>query len=225
MTGLSDVEPALSIDQHVSGLRSELGYSIPAESIGIDSRSMQSSIDVPYPASDSKQTTPAKAPFIWPIYATGRSMMWFCNSTIISCRGQNPTQAIMPSSVVEPETFFVKPTPHVPNSHLPVVVYRGALDDTSPDNILKTIEPNGWLKGGQWKTFKTVHFHSNAHECYGIIKGSSTYRLGKSDLDADKDDNGVENGTTFFAQAGDVFVLPVRLVVPGAQGLRKSAIY
>lgn len=121
---------------------------------------------------------------------------------------RRPTQAIMPSSVVEPETFFVKPTPHVPNSHLPVVVYRGALDDTSPDNILKTIEPNGWLKGGQWKTFKTVHFHSNAHECYGIIKGSSTYRLGKSDLDADKDDNGVESGTTFFAQAGDVFVLP-----------------
>lgn len=115
----------------------------------------------------------------------------------------------MPSEYVEPETFYVKPTPHVPNSRLPVVVYRGALKDTSPENILATIEPNGWLKGGQWKTFKTVHFHSNTHECYGIIKGSSTYRLGKSSVDADYDEDGNPNGTTFFAQAGDVFVLPV----------------
>lgn len=118
----------------------------------------------------------------------------------------------MPADVVEPETFFVKPTPHVPNSCLPVVVYRGALKDTSPSNIVTTIEPNGWLKGGQWKTFKKVHFHSNAHECYGIIQGSSTYRLGKSDIDPDKDADGNPiDGTTFFAEAGDVFVLPVRL--------------
>lgn len=111
---------------------------------------------------------------------------------------------------VEPETFWVKPTPHSPNSALPVVVYRKALSDTSPENILTSIERNGWLKGGHWKTFKVPHFHSNTHECYGIVRGSSTYQLGKSPLDADVDEEGNVNGMTFFAQAGDIFVLPVR---------------
>ncbi|KAK0642690.1 Uncharacterized protein DIS24_g8787 [Lasiodiplodia hormozganensis] len=111
---------------------------------------------------------------------------------------------------VEPETFWVKPTPHSPNSALPVVVYRKALSDTSPENILTLIERNGWLKGGHWKTFKVPHFHSNTHECYGIVRGSSTYQLGKSPLDADVDEEGNVNGKTFFAQAGDIFVLPVR---------------
>ncbi|EOD50968.1 putative cupin domain protein [Neofusicoccum parvum UCRNP2] len=109
---------------------------------------------------------------------------------------------------VEPETFWVKPTPHVPNSALPVVVYRKALSDTSPENILSAIERNGWLKGGQWKTYKVAHFHSNTHECYGIIRGNTTYLLGKSPEDADIDDEGNPNGTKFFAEAGDVFVLP-----------------
>ncbi|KAI1452455.1 hypothetical protein F4805DRAFT_28635 [Annulohypoxylon moriforme] len=113
-----------------------------------------------------------------------------------------------PPILVEPETFWVNPTPYVPNSRLPVVVYRGAMKDTSPENIVNVIEPNGWRKGGQWKTFKKVHFHSNVHECYGIIRGRSTYRLGKSDLDADTDENGNPVGVKFFAQAGDVFVLP-----------------
>ena len=119
------------------------------------------------------------------------------------------TAAIASSTPPEPEIFRLKPTPHVPNSRLPVIVYRRVLNNTSPQHILKTIEPNGWLKGGQWKTFKTVHFHSNSHECYGIIRGSSTYMLGRSDLDSEKDDAGNTNGTTFFAQAGDVFILPV----------------
>ncbi|KAF4534988.1 C6 transcription factor [Lasiodiplodia theobromae] len=109
---------------------------------------------------------------------------------------------------VEPETFWVKPTPHSPNSALPVVVYRKALSDTSPENILTSIERNGWLKGGHWKTFKVPHFHSNTHECYGIVRGSSIYQLGKSPLDADVDEEGNVTGKTFFAQAGDIFVLP-----------------
>lgn len=114
-------------------------------------------------------------------------------------------------TIVEPETFWIQPTLHSPNSKLPIVVYRNALSDTSPQNILATIEPNGWLKGGQWKTYKIPHFHATNHECYGIIKGSSTYLLGKSPIDSDFDEEGRPLGAKLHVKAGDVFVLPVRL--------------
>ncbi|OJD40316.1 cupin domain protein [Diplodia corticola] len=116
----------------------------------------------------------------------------------------------MAPTVVTPETFWINPTPSVPNSPLPIIVYRRALlDDHSPDTILSTIEPNGWYKGGQWKTFKKAHFHANTHECYGILRGSSVYMLGVGGADlGDEGEPGEGKGTRFFAEAGDVFVLP-----------------
>lgn len=115
-----------------------------------------------------------------------------------------------PLKRVEPETHWVvAPTPHVPNSKLPILVYRNALEDTSPENIISTIEPNRWFKGGQWKTNKTPHFHSIAHECYGIIKGSTTYILGKAPMDPTLDDHGRPHGMELRVGVGDVLVLPV----------------
>ena len=111
---------------------------------------------------------------------------------------------------VSPETFWIASTPHSPNSRLPIVVYRGALQDTSPNNIIATIEPNGWFHGGQWKAYNVAHFHSACHECYGVIKGSSTYMLGKSPADPDVDGDGNPLGRELRVRAGDVFVLPVR---------------
>lgn len=110
---------------------------------------------------------------------------------------------------MQPETLNVPPTPHSPNSFLPVIIYRRALHDSSPLAILEAIEPNGWRKGGQWKTYNVSHFHSNTHECYGVIRGSSVYLLGKSPIDPDFDEHGHPVGVKFVANAGDVFVLPV----------------
>lgn len=111
--------------------------------------------------------------------------------------------------IPEPETYVLSPTPYVPNSRLPIVVYRNVLSDTSPAGILSRIEPNDWLKGGQWTTYGVAHFHSNTHECYAVIKGSSTYSLGKSPLDEDFNERGEENGMKLSVAKGDVFVLPV----------------
>ncbi|KAL4863519.1 hypothetical protein BDV12DRAFT_206404 [Aspergillus spectabilis] len=112
------------------------------------------------------------------------------------------------SKHVEPEQYFLAPAPHVPNSRLPILVYRGALDDTSPRNILNTIEPNGWIKGGQWKTYKVPHFHTQCHECYGIIRGGSVYRLGVGPIDPETDEQGKKYGIELRVEKGDVFFLP-----------------
>ncbi|KAL4925238.1 cupin domain-containing protein [Aspergillus undulatus] len=114
----------------------------------------------------------------------------------------------MSAHQVEPEQYFLSPAPHVPNSKLPILVYRNALNNTSPRNILNIIEPNGWIKGGQWKTYKVPHFHTQCHECYGIIKGGSTYLLGVGPKDPEFDRQGRPYGMKLTVQKGDVFVLP-----------------
>ncbi|KAJ2905769.1 hypothetical protein MKZ38_004446 [Zalerion maritima] len=110
--------------------------------------------------------------------------------------------------LVEPSQHFLRPTPHVPNSRFPVLVYRNVLCGFAPDRILEAIHANGWKKGGQWKTYKTAHFHSNTHECYAVLQGSSTLLLGKSPADADSDVEGNEFGMKISVSPGDVFVLP-----------------
>jgi uncharacterized protein YjlB len=111
----------------------------------------------------------------------------------------------MPSPISLPEQYFIKrSTPHVPNSPLPVLIYRSALpSDATPTSVCETIEPNNWLKGGVFKHYGAHHFHSLTHECYAVFKGKSTLLLGRGPLDpADKDDLVVD------LKEGDAIVLP-----------------
>ena len=110
----------------------------------------------------------------------------------------------------EPETYYLQPTRYVPNSNLPVVLYRGVLGTTpTPESIRSLIEPNKWIRGGQWKTYPTAHFHSVSHECYAVFQGKSTFRLGKSPIDPDTNENGEKLGCEVLLERGDIIVLPV----------------
>ncbi|KAH7357216.1 hypothetical protein BKA65DRAFT_222908 [Rhexocercosporidium sp. MPI-PUGE-AT-0058] len=111
----------------------------------------------------------------------------------------------MPSETFSPEQYFIKTsTPHVPNSPLPVLVYRSALPvNPTPESTCARIEPNKWLKGGVFKHVGTHHFHSVTHECYAVFKGHSRLLLGRGPLDPEtEDDLMLELG------AGDAIVLP-----------------
>ncbi|KAF4983107.1 hypothetical protein FDECE_17376 [Fusarium decemcellulare] len=111
------------------------------------------------------------------------------------------------------ETFPVRPTAHSPNSTRPVIVYRGALVDRTPEGANEAIELSEWVQGGHWKISKESlaaipHYHSNTHEAYTVLKGTGTYRLGKSSLDPETDTDGNPVGVEFTAHPGDVFVFP-----------------
>jgi len=86
----------------------------------------------------------------------------------------------------------------VPNSPLPLVVYRGALADTGDRaSACETLfAKNGWP--GAWRNgiYDHHHFHSTAHEVLGITRGSARVRLGG------------EGGQTVELRAGDVVVIP-----------------
>src|SRR5215813_10936002 len=87
----------------------------------------------------------------------------------------------------------------VPNSGLPVVVYRGVLPSHAPNKaqtFRERFKRAGWT--GIWTDtiYDYTHFHCNAHEVLGIAEGKVTLRLGG------------EDGSMFRLRAGDMFVLP-----------------
>lgn len=110
---------------------------------------------------------------------------------------------------LEPELHYVIPTPHVPNSRLPIIIYRGVLKGFEYDDIIELMQRNGWKKGGQWKTYKTAHYHTNVHEGYAVISGSVRYLLGKGPTDEDSNEGGKNYGVEVSFEKDDVFILPV----------------
>ena len=96
-----------------------------------------------------------------------------------------------------PETYTFEDDGGIPNSPLPVLVYRQALAaDAGAAAYENLFADNGWL--GAWRDgiFPFHHFHSTAHEVLGISAGTANVMLGGP------------QGRTFELGAGDVVVLP-----------------
>ncbi|KAF1810716.1 hypothetical protein P152DRAFT_400874 [Eremomyces bilateralis CBS 781.70] len=121
-----------------------------------------------------------------------------------------------------PETYFLPPTPHVPNSRLPALVYRSVLTaPLSATSTIASVEPNHWLKGGVFKAVRTHHFHSVTHECYAVFRGESSLLLGRGPGDDVEMERGERSGegaegwmtrrVVVSLREGDVIVLPAGL--------------
>jgi uncharacterized protein YjlB len=87
----------------------------------------------------------------------------------------------------------------VPNSTLPVLIYRGVLAPErsgKAEIFRRTFKKNGWV--GVWTDtiYDYTHFHSNAHEVLGIAEGKVSVKLGG------------EGGRVCRLKAGDMLVLP-----------------
>jgi uncharacterized protein YjlB len=87
----------------------------------------------------------------------------------------------------------------VPNSKLPLLVYRRAVAvaDEDPAHVFEELfKENGW--GDSWRNgiYPYQHYHSTAHEVLGIYQGSAKVQLGG------------ERGMIHDVKAGDVIVIP-----------------
>jgi uncharacterized protein YjlB len=95
------------------------------------------------------------------------------------------------------ETFTFEDDGGIPNSPLPVVLYRGALDGAAGAAAHEELfAGHRWL--GAWRNgiFPFHHFHSTAHEVLGIARGAADVMLGGP------------HGRRLELAAGDVVVLP-----------------
>lgn len=83
-----------------------------------------------------------------------------------------------------------------PNSKLPLLIYKGAVADPSPEAMEDIFERNGWPP--QWRSgiYPFHHYHSRSHEALGIARGTGRLMLGGP------------QGREFEVAAGDVVVIP-----------------
>ena len=103
------------------------------------------------------------------------------------------------SEDIQPLTFEFVDDGLVPNSKLPFLVYKGAVD-VANDHPEKTIEglfgANGW--GAMWRNgvYDYLHYHATVHEVLGVARGHARVRFGG------------DRGKELEISAGDVAILP-----------------
>lgn len=104
---------------------------------------------------------------------------------------------IRPPTKRTAEEFFLGSNGRMPNSHLPVIIYRNISDEADLEAYFRRLfNSNHW--GGDWAMgiFGYHHFHSNAHEVLGIAAGHATLIVGG------------EGGRTVEVARSDVVILP-----------------
>lgn len=87
-----------------------------------------------------------------------------------------------------------------PNTELPTLIYKRAVASPSPEAMEELFAKNDWPP--QWRSgiYPFHHYHSTAHECLGVARGSARIMLGGPE------------GREFDVEAGDVVVLPAGTV-------------
>lgn len=97
-----------------------------------------------------------------------------------------------------PEQLFFKEDPSIPNSRLPVLVYRGISFESADTaaEFERLFADNQWPS--QWRDgiFDYHHYHSTAHEVLGVAMGAARVKLGG------------EAGQEVNVGPGDILVLP-----------------
>lgn len=98
--------------------------------------------------------------------------------------------------MADPEAHHFDDAGGIPNSRLPVLVYRSVEPAREASECRELFATNGWL--GAWLDgiYSFHHFHSTAHEVLGIVGGSAEVMLGGP------------SGRTFCVERGDILVLP-----------------
>lgn len=95
------------------------------------------------------------------------------------------------------ETYRFADDGTIPNSVLPLLVYRRALADADLAGALeRRFGANDWCGGWRNGIYGFHHFHSISHEVLGIARGDAVVRFGG------------EHGESVAVEAGDVVVIP-----------------
>lgn len=103
------------------------------------------------------------------------------------------------SVCVEPETFLFRDDGRFPNSKLPLLLYRHAVQSEETDlaaALQRCFAANDWTNSWRNGVYSFVHYHSTSAEVLGVYRGSAQIQVGG------------EQGKTFEVAAGDVIVIP-----------------
>lgn len=103
----------------------------------------------------------------------------------------------MTLTIKEPEPFYFKDDGKIPNSKLPLLLYRDVLSNSmNAWDLQRHFAANHWTNSWDNGVYSFHHYHSTSHEVLGIYRGSALLHLGG------------ENGEKLSVKAGDVIVIP-----------------
>jgi len=97
--------------------------------------------------------------------------------------------------MTEPLTFTFADDGAIPNSKLPLLVYRAAVP-ADPAEVERIFAANRWPPAWRDGVHPFHHFHSNAHEVLGVARGEASVLFGGP------------SGQVLTVKAGDVVVVP-----------------
>ena len=97
--------------------------------------------------------------------------------------------------MTEPLSFIFDDDGSIPNSALPLLVYRNAVPADAAA-IERVFTANRWPPAWRNGVHPFHHFHSSAHEVLGVARGEASILFGGP------------GGTVLLVQAGDVVVVP-----------------
>jgi len=98
------------------------------------------------------------------------------------------------------ETLFFADDGDVPNNHLPLIFYGGAIDPKLGDPAIAfetLFGAHGWGQGWRYTVYPFHHYHSNVHEVLGVAKGEAKLCFG-----------GEAGGTVISVTPGDAVLIP-----------------
>ena len=98
---------------------------------------------------------------------------------------------------MKPEKLFFKDDKKIPNSKLPLLIYRSAVpDEFDASRLINQFAANQWTNAWDNGIYSYHHYHSTTHEVLGIYAGSATLHLGG------------ESGEKVSVKAGDILIIP-----------------
>jgi uncharacterized protein YjlB len=109
--------------------------------------------------------------------------------------GRDRGNTIVENDMTEPETFVFDDDGAIPNSRLPLLVYRAAMPP-DPNAIERCFEANRWPPAWRGGVHPFHHFHANTHEALGVARGHATVLFGGP------------GGRELTVSAGDVVIVP-----------------
>lgn len=97
--------------------------------------------------------------------------------------------------MTEPQIFLFNDDGAIPNSPLPLLVYRAAVA-ADPEVMEQTFAANRWPPAWRGGVHPYHHFHANTHEVLGVAQGSATVLFGGP------------NGRELQVGPGDIVIVP-----------------
>ncbi|MDN3690492.1 cupin domain-containing protein [Cyclobacterium jeungdonense] len=98
-----------------------------------------------------------------------------------------------------PKKLFFQDDGAIPNSALPLLLYRSILEEKGEQAarwLEEKFTSNNWTNSWRWGVYDFHHYHSNTHEVLGVFNGEALILLGG------------EKGEKVKVKPGDVIVIP-----------------